>query len=80
LGFLDWSVTALDGWLCRIKVPTAKDTANIGAYLSVRSLGGTGDSRTFHCTSLKDFLESLKEYFMDLMLLGIVLTPFLTPS
>ncbi len=33
-GVLHGCVRALDGWLCCIKVPTAKDTANIAAYLS----------------------------------------------
>jgi hypothetical protein len=81
MGVLDGCVRALDGWLCHIKVPTVKDTANIAAYfsghyqhhgvnvqaccdarckfmyLSVRSHGGTGDSRAFYGTALQNFLE-----------------------
>jgi hypothetical protein len=33
-GVLDGCVGALDGWLCRIKVPLGKDTSNIRAYFS----------------------------------------------
>ena len=84
---LDGCVGALDGWLCRIKVPTSTDTANIAAYfsghyqhhgvnvqaccdskckftyLSVRSPGGTGDSRAFYGTALKHFLEVIPRGF-----------------
>jgi hypothetical protein len=87
MGVLDGCVGALDGWLCRIKVPTAKDTANIAAYfsghyqhhgvnvqaccdarckftyLSVRSPGGTGDSRAFYGMALQHFLEVIPRGF-----------------
>jgi hypothetical protein len=33
-GTLDGCVGALDGWLCRIKVPLGKDTSNIASYYS----------------------------------------------
>ncbi len=33
-GILDGFTGALDGWLCRIKVPLGKDTSNIAAYFS----------------------------------------------
>ena len=33
-GVLDGCVGALDGWLCRIKVPLGKDTSNIASYYS----------------------------------------------
>jgi hypothetical protein len=33
-GMLDGCVAALDGWLCRIKVPSATETANIASYFS----------------------------------------------
>jgi len=86
-GVLDGCVGALDGWLCRIKVPTQKETANISAYFSghyqcygvnvqaccdarcrftwfsVRSPGGTGDSRAFYGTGLKAFLEVIPRGF-----------------
>lgn len=33
-GVMDGCVGALDGWLCRIKVPLSKDTSNIRSYFS----------------------------------------------
>jgi len=33
-GVLDGCVRALDGWLCRVQVPTQKETANISVYFS----------------------------------------------
>jgi DDE superfamily endonuclease len=88
MGVLDGCVGALDRWLCHIKVPTAKDTANIAAYfsghyqhhgvnvqaccnatckftyLSIRSPGGTGDTRVFaYGTALQHFLEVIPRGF-----------------
>jgi len=68
-GMLNGCIGALDGWLCRIQVPTPKDTPNVSSYfsghyqchglnvqascdarcrftwISIRSPGGTGDSK-----------------------------------
>jgi hypothetical protein len=33
-GQLNGCIGALDGWLCRIKVPSASETMNVGSYFS----------------------------------------------
>ena len=82
-GVMDGCIGALDGWLCRIKVSTPKETSNVSSYfsghyechglniqaacdsrcrftwLSIRSPGGTGDSKAFYGTSLDSFLKEL---------------------
>jgi hypothetical protein len=34
-GILDGCIGALDGWLCQLQTPSAKETVNVSAYFSV---------------------------------------------
>jgi hypothetical protein len=84
-GELNGCISALDGWLCRILIPSPKETPNVSSYfsghyqcygvnvqaacdsssrftwISIRSPGGTGDSKAFYGTSLHSLLSTLPE-------------------